>query len=322
MKLTDLGEFSLIERIRQQFGDLVPAGWEGIGDDCAVIPRNATQSLLVTTDMLVEKVHFLTDHITPYELGYKSLAVNLSDIAAMGGKPLAFFLSIALPKDTDLSWIEKFLQGFRAFQVPLLGGDTTASLEGILINITVLGLADNAHIKRRKDAQAGDCIAVTGPLGDSAAGLKCLLEGFDSPQAETLVGRHHLPRPYLAEGDWLGRQSGVRAMMDVSDGLAGDLKHILRASGLAARIEPEQIPLSPALKQVAAERQWNAAELAIRGGEDYVLLVTLDRAQSEEIQQRYRSTFGTELTIIGKTQPGEPGMIDFGGKEFDGFTHF
>lgn len=322
MKLTDLGEFGVIEQIRQRFANRVPTGWEGIGDDCAVIPWNATQSLLVTTDMLVEKVHFLADRITPSQLGYKALSVNLSDIAAMGGRPVATFLSMGLPKDTEASWCESFFEGFQSLQVPLLGGDTTASPDGIIINVTVLGMADNTHIKRRKDAKPGDCIAVTGPLGDSAAGLKCLLEDIRSSQAQTLVERHYRPRPYLAEGEWLGKQEGTHAMMDLSDGLAGDLKHILKASGLAARIEPDQIPLSDTLRDIAAQEQWNAVELAIRGGEDYILLLTLDPAYATQIQRDYQKRFGTELTVIGQTQAGEPGAIDFGGITVEGFTHF
>lgn len=325
MKINEIGEFGLIGRIAREVEQLVPAGWEGIGDDCAVIPSGDDHSLLVTTDLLVENVHFLRDRITARELGTKSLAVNLSDVAAMGGRPIATFLSIGLPSDTvEVEWCDAFFDGYRSFGVPLLGGDTTSSPEGIVINITVLGTAENRHIKRRNAARAGDIIAVTGPLGDSAGGLQCLLQHLPTDtDTEALIRRHHAPRPHLAEGEWLGARPDVHAMMDVSDGVASDLLHILRASSLAAAVDVRRLPLSPLLLKMTDRCGWDAHRLALTGGEDYVLLLTADRERFARLQQDFQAQFGRTLHPIGECMPGQP-TIQYRGSEgtFTGFNHF
>ena len=325
MKINEIGEFGLIGRIAERLKSLIPQGWEGIGDDCAVIPWGNDRSLAVTTDLLVENVHFLRERITPYDLGYKSLAVNLSDVAAMGAKPVATFLSLGLPAGTvGVEWCDAFFEGYRSFGVPLLGGDTTSSPEGIVINITVLGLAENWRIKRRNAARAGDLIAVTGPLGDSAAGLQAILQHLP-PDADTeeLIRRHHCPRPHLAEGEWLGAQESVRAMMDVSDGVASDLLHILRASSLAATVRANDIPVSPLLRKTAARKGWDVLEMALAGGEDYVLLLTVDPAHINDLQKRFAERFGHPLYVIGECRTGDP-EISYRdtASHFTGFKHF
>lgn len=325
MKINEIGEFELIGRIASGFSDLIPQGWEGIGDDCAVIPWGDGRSLVVTTDLLVENVHFLRKRITPYDLGYKSLAVNLSDVAAMGAEPAATFLSLGLPSGTvEVEWCDAFFEGYRSFGVPLLGGDTTSSPEGIVINITVLGLVKNKHIKRRNAAWAGDMIAVTGPLGDSAAGLQAMLQNLPpDDDIKALIERHHRPRPHLAEGEWLGAQEGVHAMMDVSDGVASDLLHILRASSLAAAVDTDDVPLSPLMQKTATRLGWNALEMALSGGEDYVLLLTVDPAHINDLQKRFAERFGSPLYVIGECRTGEPEITYRGtGDHFTGFKHF
>lgn len=326
MKINEVGEFGLIRRIAERFQSLVPEGWEGIGDDCAILPWGDERSLLVTTDLLVENVHFLRNRITAYELGLKSLAVNLSDVAAMGGEPIATFLSLGLPADTvTTEWSDAFFEGYRSFGVPLLGGDTTSLREGIVINITVLGIAPNSHIKRRSAAQAGDWIAVTGPLGDSAGGLQALLQSLP-PEADTseLIRRHHCPRPHLAEGLWLGGRAEVHAMMDVSDGVASDLQHILRASSLAATVNVPDLPITPLLQRVAAREGWDAVRMALSGGEDYVLLLTVSDTGLEALQAAYTARFGSPLHLIGRCENGPSGTIRYLGSEeqFTGFKHF
>lgn len=325
MKIKEIGEFGLIGRIAAGFKDLIPEGWEGIGDDCAVIPWEDDRSLVVTTDLLVEDVHFLRERITPYQLGYKSLAVNLSDVAAMGARPVATFLSLGLPSGTvDTEWCDAFLEGYRSFGVPLLGGDTTLSPKGIVVNVTVLGMAENGGIKRRNTAQAGDWIAVTGPLGDSAGGLQAILQHVPSDaDTEELIRRHHSPRPHLEEGEWLGAQPCVHAMMDVSDGVASDLLHILRASSLAATVETREVPVSSLLQKTAEKYGWDALKLALTGGEDYVLLLTADPACMGDLQKRFRERFGRELSVIGACRKGQP-EVEYVGVEgrFTGFKHF
>ena len=277
MKLSELGEFGLIERIQARFR--TPDGVTGIGDDCAVLPQNTGRNTLVSTDMLVEGTHFLRNDIPPYDLGWKSAAVNLSDVAAMGGKPTGTFLSLALPADLDTDWIDAFMHGYadlsERFGTPLLGGDTTASPDRICINVTVLGECPYARARLRNAAQKGDVICVTGPLGDSAAGLKAILEGVERDlEIQRLIDRHYRPIPRVREGEVLRLNLGVHAMMDISDGLASDLNHILNASEVGAQINVADIPMSIALKHCCQRFGWDPLELAVSGGEDYELLFT------------------------------------------------
>ena len=276
-RLSDLGEFGLIDRIRARFP--APPGATGIGDDCAVLPQRGGRDSLVSTDMLVEGTHFLREDIPPFRLGWKSAAVNLSDIAAMGGTPVATFLSLALPAELDAAWADAFLRGYAElcgrFRTALLGGDTTASPDRICINVTVLGECPAGTAKKRSDARPGDLVCVTGTLGDSAGGLRAILTGAErDADVQTLIDRHYLPLPRVAEGLALAAVPGVHAMMDLSDGLGSDLGHILRASGVGARIDRQALPLSPALRRVCARLGWDAVQLAVSGGEDYELLFT------------------------------------------------
>lgn len=315
MKLSGLGEFGLIGWIRKQFASIPTHGCEGIGDDCAVLPLNDQESLVVTTDLLVEDVHFLRTKTPPKDLGYKSLAVNLSDVAAMGATPFASFLSIALPQNCSAEWIETFMEGYRElsaqFGVPLLGGDTTSSKDRITISVTAMGKVPNSCIKHRGDARVGDVIFVTGELGASAQGLQDLLSNrLDS----SFIASHNRPKPFINEGIWLGEQSTVHAMMDVSDGIASDLGHILHASGCGAEVLVDMMPTN------------TTVELAVTGGEDYCLLFTADAAEASVLQANYQQTFGTPLYPIGKTIAGDrivwmenEAVIH---PQWKGFTHF
>jgi len=318
--MSKIGEFELIERIRSQ-SSIILSDSEGspdivgIGDDCAVMPQRNGVDTLVTTDLLIEDRHFLLADISPEQLGWKAAAVNISDIAAMGGKPAAAFLSIALPpdlgerlhgfKDGAAKWVDRFITGFSKlcfrFGVPLLGGDTSASPDKLFINVTLLGECPHGQALLRSSACPGDLICVTGTLGDSAAGLKLVLEraasASQSPSSavpletdvprmlkvspeEFLIRRHYLPMPRVNEGRLLASLNGVHAMMDISDGIASDLRHVLKASStgsatLCALIDVKALPLSDELQQVCADRGWDAVELAVSGGEDYELLFTI-----------------------------------------------
>lgn len=384
--MSHTGEFELIGRISAQFNDdkafHLPPGVAGIGDDCAVLPQHDGLDTLVTTDLLIEDRHFLLSDVSPYELGWKSAAVNISDIAAMGGRPTASFLSIALPGDMDVQpWVERFITGFRElsarFGVPLLGGDTSASPDKLFINVTVLGECPHGRAVMRSGALPGDLVCVTGPLGDAAGGLKLILERAslerrspeehtgDTPEA-VLVRRHYLPMPRVEEGMALRDCPGVHAMMDISDGIASDLRHILKASSvlpssdpasfedgvpknyrlssnqasfedgttfLGAEIDLAALPLSPELRAVCAGRGWDACELAVSGGEDYELLVTM----APEALEAARAALGGRLYVIGRIVesgagegrnvpldgPPGPSIRWLGGsKDYKGFTHF
>ena len=310
-------EFGFIDTIKTLFESLPDNGFEGIGDDCAVLSLGNGESLVFTADLLTEGVHFLRTATSARELGRKSLAVNLSDVASMGARPIATLLSIALPADATDSWASEFMLGYRevseTFGVALVGGDTTRSESGITINVTAIGRAADSHLKRRSDAKPGDIIFVAGELGASGAGLQDILAGhFDTPQAAI----HRNPQPQVSEGSWFGMRPEVHALMDLSDGLASDICHILDRSGVGAEIEIERIP-------VAAGTD---VRMAACGGEDYKLLLTAAPEAAERLATDFHIRFGTPLYPIGRitTAPelvwlrnGKPEPLDW-----HGFTHY
>ena len=333
MKISRIGEFGLIEQvIAPEFKELVNKHLTGIGDDAAIIPVDEQISHIYTTDMLIEKTHFLRDKITPYQLGYKSLSVNLSDIAAMGGKPIASYLSIGLPKDMEVEWVEEFMRGYKALSekhhVPLLGGDTTSSEDKIIVNVGVTGEIPNKQIKLRSGARENDLVCLTGKVGDSAGGLQVILDGLpEDDNAKKLLEQHLTPPPHVSEGLWLSQFESVHAMMDVSDGIASDLKHILKASRLKGTIELENIPMSEALIRQAESYQWNPLELSVSGGEDYVLLLTVDRNEYESLAGKFREKFGKPLYRIGYVEKGDPEIVYLKDKKEvndlkEGYAHF
>lgn len=302
MKISELGENELIRQIARfaPRNQLSPA--LGIGDDCAVWPKNESESWLLSTDALVEDVHFLREDISAYDLGHKSLAVNLSDIAAMGGNPEKVFLSLALPKETELSWINSFLEGFAALarreNVELLGGDTTGSPAKVFISVTIVGSVAHSRMKLRSGARPGDLLCVSGVLGDSAAGL-ALLQRRDFSE-EYFLRKHFAPEPRLDQGRWLASQNAVTAMMDLSDGLHRDVQKILEASGVGAEIELSRVPQSTSLRRLASERSWEALDFAAGGGEDYELLLTVRGIEFSKIAADFEAKFGSPLFQIGK----------------------
>lgn len=310
-------EFGFIDSICRRFADIPGEGIEGIGDDCAVMPAGNGEALLFTADLLNEQVHFLRGATSPRELGGKSLAVNLSDIAAMGGRPVATLLSLALPPDTEGSWAEAFMEGYHAlsarYGVPLIGGDTTRSECGITIHVTAIGRAVLSSVKRRSAAQPGDVIFTTGPLGASGSGLRDILAGnYDTPAAI----EHRNPRPQVEEGIWLGQRGEVHAMMDLSDGLASDLRHILDRSGVGGILDLERIPVAPG----------SDLRTAACGGEDYKLLFTAAPEAADRLSEAYLRHFGSPLHRMGliTSAPGLRWHRNGVAEELDwrGFSHY
>lgn len=308
-------EFGLIDKIADMCRRLPDNGWEGIGDDCAVFPLGDS-SLVVTADMLVEGVHFLRHAATARETGRKSLAVNLSDVAAMGARPIATVLSVALPEDAAGAWVEEFMEGYTEmsaeYGVALVGGDTTASKSGVIVNVTAFGTAPSKNLKRRSAAVAGDIIAVSGRLGGSGAGLRDILAGrFDTDAARI----HMNPEPQVAEGQWLGCRQAVHAMMDISDGVASDLRHIIERSGVGADVDLETIPTDYDLRT------------ALCAGEDYKLLLTVAADEFASVSAAFETQFGRPLYNIGRITA-DAGRLrwlrngDVSDEDFQGFTHF
>lgn len=332
MKLSEIGEFGFIERFASKFTHLLPKGVEGIGDDCAVLPMNETHDMVVTTDLLAEGIHFLKDKISPTDLGHKTLAVNLSDIAAMGAQPMASFLSIAIPSDTEIEYIDSFMEGYHALSekhnVALMGGDTARALDRLTFNVTVMGKIEKGKSRLRSMAESGDVIAVTGFLGNSAAGLHAVLNNLDMGDlnVDYLIQRHNRPMPHIHEGLWLAQQEGVHAMMDVSDGIASDVKHILKASGKGATIQLANLPLSHQLTSFSIKENLNIYELATSVGEDYCLLVTIDRDHFADLSVKYKNKFHQELFPIGEINNTDSIHFYLKNKEIElikgGFNHF
>lgn len=307
-------EFGFIGDIATMFGSLPHHGFEPIGDDCTVLPMG-NEALVMTTDMLVEDIHFLREASSPEEVGIKSLMVNISDVAAMGAKPIATLLSIALPTSAQGEWAERFMRGYHeaASQegVALVGGDTTASKDKIAINVVAIGRAPMANIKRRSAAKAGDIIAVTGKLGISSKGLVDIMFGDLNTEA---AKAHRRGQARVIEGTWLGEREEVHAMMDISDGIASDIKHIMEQSKVGATINLEQIPTDYDIRY------------ATTGGEDYELLLTVDPAAFDNIAKALYEATGTTLTAIGTITDTETlAWLDNGVHsdiEIRGFEHF
>lgn len=280
------------------------ANFVGIGDDCAVLDVSQGD-LVICKDVLIEGRHFFSD-ADPFLLGHKALAVNLSDLAAMGAKPVACLLGLGLPR-VDRQWLASFSQGFKAlaerYDCALVGGDTTRSEQGIFISVTALGLAQQPHALRAS-AKVGDDIWVSGQLGAPKVALDLLLKqrqaSLSSAEAELLEAtrqRLEQPEPEVRLGLLL--KPYVHAMIDVSDGLLQDLSHILKASGVGAVVHQDTVPLHPALVALTgldSERCWEAV---LAGGDEYVLCFTADPRHRSDIEQCAVSSSG-QLCRIGQ----------------------
>lgn len=303
MKLKELGEFKLIDRIREQAitGEGVV---RGIGDDAAVLNLPEGHQLLTSTDLLIEGVHFRHDWTDCDALGHKAVAVNLSDIAAMGGTPRYLYLGLACPDETESSDIEAFLRGAldesAKYGVSLVGGDTCRSPGPWMISVTIEGSAPRHQAVGRDGAQPGDLIMVSGTLGDGALALQ-LLQGNKEADAN-LLRRHHRPVAQVELGRLLGENGLASAMIDVSDGLAGDLEHILQASQVDGLIEEAKLPLSEAF-QAHLDRDPSLAEIALYGGEDYELLFTVAPDKAPALRELC-ATRQLQVSTIGSISEG------------------
>lgn len=298
MKLAELGEFGLIAQIRRQ-APKGPGVHRGIGDDATEICLPEGHHLLTSTDLLIEDIHFRRDWTDCEALGHKAVAVNLSDIAAMGATPRYLYLGLACPDDTSLDDINAFLKGALdeagRYDVTLVGGDTCRSPGPWLISVTVEGTAPARQAIGRDGAQPGDLIMVSGTLGDSALALH-LLRGGKTPEA-SLLARHHQPTAQVELGCLLGEHHLATAMIDISDGLAGDLEHILQASQVDGLIEEAKLPLSAAFRNVT-DSDPTLRELALYGGEDYQLLFTTPPDQANALSALCAER-NLKVTVIG-----------------------
>lgn len=317
-----IGEFELIARYFTRDGGAAPRVELGIGDDCALIDGGAASQWAVTTDMLVEGVHFLPD-VEPEALGHKALAVNLSDLAACGATPRCFFLALALPTSDEI-WLAAFRRGLFAladrFGCALAGGDTTRSAGGVTVSITALGEVPRGCALLRSGAAVGDEVWVSGTLGDGALGLACRRGTVTEPDAPA-IRRLEWPEPRVQLGEQL--RGVASSAIDVSDGLAGDLGHILERSGVAATLQWDAIPRSAALRRFRGEQQ---RRFVLGGGDDYELLFTAPPTAAERVL-RAASAAGLSVTRIGVIRAGSGlTVVDAGERAMDieprAFDHF
>ncbi len=332
MKLSQLGEFGLIKNARDIFTPLNKGVIVGIGDDCAAIKPRKGFLLIATTDALVENIHFKLDYIQPYQLGIKSININLSDIAAMGGIPLYALLSIAVPKNISVMFINEFLKGVKdgakRFKVSIIGGNVSSSKNEFSINMAILGEAEEKYMILRKGAKAGDKIFVTGYLGDSAAGLEILKRSqkseVRSQKKRKLIKRHLMPIPRLEEGRFLAVKKLATSMIDISDGLASDIRRICEESDVGANIFTKNIPISRELKSEIRNPK-SEINLALYGGEDYELLFTVKPENLRKLKSLWKN-IKTPITMIGEITKMGINLVNADGKAIpltkEGYNHF
>jgi thiamine-monophosphate kinase len=310
MMVRELGEFALLARLQRRLkqADATPVV-RGIGDDCAVLRPTDGHDLLVTTDTQEEGVHFRRDWSTPEDIGWRCLAVNVSDIAAMGGVPLGAVVALSLPETLAVAFVEALYDGMNdlaeAYDCPIIGGNISKSAERLSVTITVLGSTPQGTAAFRASARAGDAIWATGDLGGAKAGLEALIH----PQAvaglptDAVLSRYRRPLPRLQEALYLC-QHGVHSLIDLSDGLSSDLAHICEASGVGAQLYAERIPVSDETRRVARALGLDALTMALHGGEDFELCLTAPPDAAASLEQGFRDRFNCPLTCIGTIQAG------------------
>jgi thiamine-monophosphate kinase len=317
MKISDLGEFGLIGRIQKLAPRKSSSTLIGIGDDAAVLKLSASSTLLATTDLLLEGVHFDLSYTDFFSLGWKAAAVNLSDIAAMGGIPHFCLTALGIPTGVSVEQITEFYRGFNAllksYRTTLVGGDTCSSRGGLFVGVTALGEVEPKRIITRAGARPGDRIFVAGTLGDSAAGLELLRKAefgirnkksaIRNPKSEIqkLIARHLRPVPRVEWGRKLSLSGCASAMIDLSDGLSSDLFHICEQSGVGAEISADRIPLSDALHKLTGKLAKPAVHYALSGGEDYELLFTAPPGKVKKLRSLKLPLTEIGLITAGKT---------------------
>lgn len=307
-------EFDLINNFKKKYS------LKSVGDDCAVLPKNTEFDQLITADMLVEDVDFRLNWTKPEYLGHKSLAVSLSDIAAMGGKPVWAMLSIAVPENLwRNNFLDEFYDGWHklaaVYSVELIGGDISRSPDKLIIDSIVGGEVSKGRAVMRSTAKVSDLIAVSGSLGGAAAGLALLETGIDSP----INLRQLKPEPRTILAQELSAAKIPSAMMDISDGFSADLAHICAASNVGAKVFSDKIPIDPSLETNGFDKE-RSLDLALNGGEDFELLFTTDRSNAEMLRE-FDVTVVGEITAaadrIELITAGETSIL-----ESKGFRHF
>ncbi|MEC4888928.1 MAG: thiamine-phosphate kinase [Nitrospira sp.] len=311
---TPIQEFPLIRQLQRRFERKSPSVLQGIGDDAAVVSIPSGDWTVLTTDLLAEDVHFDLRTAALASVGYRAAMANLSDVAAMGATPRFLLVSIAIPpslRTADITQLYRgLMQACDGYDVQLIGGDTSASRQGLFLSITLLGTAKHGRALFRHGAKIGDSLYVTGTIGDSLAGLQLLTNArrtVRSPRLRPadrrfLINRHLHPTARVQEGLWLNQARFATSAIDLSDGLSGDLRHICEQSRVGATVDVAQLPLSPACRAYAETQGIDPATLALAGGEDYELLFTVAPRHERSLERQARAR-GFQITKVGVIRP-------------------
>lgn len=316
-------EFSLIAELHRRYGRLTPSIIRGIGDDTAIVRPSPGSWSLLTTDLLAEGVHFDSRTASFADIGYRAAVANLSDIAAMGGKPQYLLIAVAIPRQSTSGEVHQLYQGLmsacRSQSVRLIGGDISASKGGWFLSVALVGMVAPQRALLRKGAKAGDLVYVTGTLGDSLAGLSLLNEStsrqhrsrktdtLSRTHRQLLVKRHLRPTARVKEGQWLSAGRLATAAIDLSDGLSGDLRHLCEESRVGVEVDLSAIPLSAACRAYAQARGLDPVALALAGGEDYELLFTIAPRNQARLEREAKQR-GFRLTRIGTIRSARLGI--------------
>jgi thiamine-monophosphate kinase len=330
-------EFDFIRALRERTS--VSSSVTGIGDDAAVFQAGPGKQSLITTDLLIEDIDFRRTTIPPYLLGHKALAVSLSDIAAMGARPRWSLVSIGIPADVwQTDFVDRLYSGWfelaNRYDVQLIGGDTSRTVEKIVIDSIVLGECLANHAVKRSGAKPGDQIFVTGSLGAAAAGLRLVKRGAhlagqkwdeeDSQKLDHVLLRQLRPEPRVGWGIVLGEERLASSMIDISDGLSSDLNHLCESSGVGALIDSSLLPIDRQVVELCGRRALDPLQLALHGGEDFELLFTV---RPGDVSRLPRRVDGTRITRIGEIRVQDAGVkISEGARIWElnpgGWKHF
>jgi len=328
MELMELGEFGLIDLIRKKVYTKDKRVVLNIGDDAALLRCSPDKLLVFTTDTMMESVHFDLRYCSFKDVGWKIMAANLSDIAAMGGTPLAGLVSLGLPKKIQVERVLELYSGMKIlsskFKCLIVGGDIFSSPKGLVVTISLLGEVEKNFFKTRSGARIGDLIYVTGDLGEVEAGLRLLKRS--KAKRNSIAKKHLNPYPRVSESRLLVKNLNITSMIDISDGLSSDLYHICEESNKGALIYAEKIPVSQRVIKVCQSLNLSPLNLALSSGEEYELLFTLRPGDEEKLKKVIKGRF--KVTLIGKIKLAKEGvkMLDLDGKirvlRKTGYIHF
>lgn len=320
MLLGSFGEFDLIRRIQRQVRASGAGVLAGIGDDAAVVRLTPGAVALFTTDTFVEGIDFEVDFSTWTQIGWKGMAANLSDIAAMGGEPRYALVTLCLPVSRPVTDVDALYEGLETlagrFGVTIIGGDLSATAGPTVVSITLIGESEPGCPLLRSGARVGDTLCVTGDLGASDAGLRFLQHARRDPACRSwperyaaTVNKHRTPVPRVVEGRTLARSGRVHAMIDISDGLSTDVLHLGQASGVGIRLDVQRLPILPETRDAAAALHLSPTDLALHSGEEFELVCAVAPDDADALCQMVTAATGTPMTAIGTVTSPEAGNI-------------